>query len=247
METPCRTPWCLDKLIVGAVFSSSIRGVLVPTKERSFFSATNGPAVSELAYLVIREGSKWTDVFRLVPGESVTIGRAPTNQIVLKDDRCSRGHAELFMSEGHWTLRDLDSRNGTVVGEQLVKGDWLLRPGDVVRIGRSQLVFVHNLSEAFSEGGTVVYSAAPNLPAAVLRAFARKAGVHIYLDTDEPVYGNRSYLGFTVYQAGKRTLRLPRRTPVYDLYEQRFLSEDAEEIVLELPAKTTRLLLLGKP
>ncbi|HUT95893.1 MAG TPA: beta-galactosidase [Thermoguttaceae bacterium] len=101
--------------------------------------------------------------------------------------------------------------------------------------------------KSLSEGGTVVYSAAPNLPAAVLRAFARKAGVHIYLDTDEPVYGNRSYLGFTVYQAGKRTLRLPRRTPVYDLYEQRFLSEDAEEIVLELPAKTTKLLLLGKP
>ena len=112
--------------------------------------------MSELAYLVIREGTKWTDVFRLVPGESVTIGRAPTNQIVLKDDRCSRSHAELFMSEGHWTLRDLDSRNGTVVGEQLLKGDWLLRPGDVVRIGRSQLVFVHNLSEAFSDGGTVV-------------------------------------------------------------------------------------------
>ena len=35
-----------------------------------------------LAYLVIREGSKWTDVFRLVPGQAVTIGRAPTNQIV---------------------------------------------------------------------------------------------------------------------------------------------------------------------
>ena len=59
-----------------------------------------GPAVSEseLAYLVIREGSKWTDVFRLVPGESVTIGRAPTNQIVLKDDRCSRAHAGLFIA-----------------------------------------------------------------------------------------------------------------------------------------------------
>jgi len=112
--------------------------------------------VSELAYLVIREGSKWTDVFRLVPGESVTIGRAPTNQIMLKDERCSRNHAELFLSEGHWTLRDLDSRNGTVVGEQLLKGDRVLRPGDVVRIGHSQLVFVYNLSEAFSDAGTVV-------------------------------------------------------------------------------------------
>ncbi len=72
-----------------------------------------------LAYLVIREGSKWSDVFRLVPGQSVTIGRAPTNQIVIKDERCSRNHAEVFLSDGQWTLRDLDSRNGTIVGEQL--------------------------------------------------------------------------------------------------------------------------------
>ena len=51
------------------------------------------------AYLVIREGTKWTDVFRLVPGRTVTIGRAATNQIVIKDERCSRFHAEIFMTE----------------------------------------------------------------------------------------------------------------------------------------------------
>ena len=101
--------------------------------------------------------------------------------------------------------------------------------------------------KSLEQGGTVVYSAATNLPAAVLRAFARKAGVHVYLDTDEPVYGNCSYLGFTAYKAGKRTLRLPWRMPVYDLYEQRLLSEGTQEIVFELPAKTTKLLLLKNP
>ncbi|MHB8902255.1 MAG: FHA domain-containing protein, partial [Thermoguttaceae bacterium] len=33
----------------------------------------------------------------------MTVGRAPTNQIVLKDERCSRTHAELFMTNGRWT------------------------------------------------------------------------------------------------------------------------------------------------
>lgn len=112
--------------------------------------------MSDLAYLVIREGTKWTDVFRLIPGHTVTIGRAPTNQIVIKDERCSRNHAELFMSEGQWTLRDLDSRNGTVVGDQLLTGDWVLKPGDVVRIGHSQLVFVNNLSQAFSSDSALM-------------------------------------------------------------------------------------------
>ena len=105
-----------------------------------------------LAYLVIREGSKWADVFRLVPGQAVTIGRAPTNQIVIKDERCSRCHAEVFQSEGHWTLRDLDSRNGTIIADGLVRGDYPLNPGDVIHIGRSQLAFVDDLSKAFADG-----------------------------------------------------------------------------------------------
>ena len=107
-----------------------------------------------LAYLVIREGSKWADVFRLVPGQAVTIGRAPTNQIVIKDERCSRCHAEIFFSEEQWTLRDLDSRNGTVVAGNRIRGDYLLNPGDIIRIGQSQLGFVHDLSKAFSESGS---------------------------------------------------------------------------------------------
>ncbi len=112
--------------------------------------------MAELAYLVIREGSKWSDVFRLVPGQSVTIGRAPTNQIVLTDERCSRNHIEVFIADGRWTLRDLDSRNGTVVGEAMVRGDHLLRPGDVIRVGHSQLVFVHRLADAFSESSSAL-------------------------------------------------------------------------------------------
>jgi len=112
--------------------------------------------VAKLAYLVIRDGLKWTDVFRLVPGQAVTIGRAATNQIVVKDDRCSRNHAEIFMSEGQWILRDLDSRNGTLVGEQRVEGDWVLQPADIIRVGRSQLVFVHHLTQAFDEPSTAI-------------------------------------------------------------------------------------------
>ena len=104
-----------------------------------------------LAYLVIREGTKWTDVFRLVPGRTVTIGRAGTNQIVIKDERCSRNHAEIFLTRGAWTVRDLDSRNGTFVGERQVRGDYTLAPGEVVRIAQCQMAFVQDLSQAFAD------------------------------------------------------------------------------------------------
>ena len=118
---------------------------------------------STLAYLVIREGPKWTDVFRLVEGRTVTIGRAPTNQIVVKDERCSRYHAEVFMSQGHWVLRDLDSRNGTEVGGQRIGRDHPLVPGDVIRIAHAQLAFVHDLSQAFPDSSSV-HTAKPDTP-----------------------------------------------------------------------------------
>ncbi len=111
------------------------------------------------AYLVIREGSKWTDVFRLVDGESVTVGRAPTNAIVVKDERCSRNHAEVFQSGGNWTLRDLDSRNGTLVDGQRIQIDYQLQPGEIIRIGNSHLAFVNDLSQAFPDSHSVLRSA----------------------------------------------------------------------------------------
>src|SRR5262245_18901098 len=104
-----------------------------------------------LAYLVIREGTKWSDVYRLVPGRTVTIGRAGTNQIVIKDERTSRQHAEIFVTRGAWTLRDLDSRNGTFVGERQIRGDYNLQPGDVIRIGGCYLAFVQDLTQAFPD------------------------------------------------------------------------------------------------
>ncbi len=108
------------------------------------------------AYLVIREGGKWTDVFRLMQGETVTIGRAPTNRIVVKDERCSRNHAEVFTSQGGWVLRDLESRNGTTANGDRVIGDHQLSPGDIIRVGSACLAFVDDLSKAFPDSKSVL-------------------------------------------------------------------------------------------
>jgi transcriptional regulator with GAF, ATPase, and Fis domain len=102
-------------------------------------------------YLVIREDSKWTDVFQLSAGRTVYIGRAATNQIVVKDERASRYHAEVFLSRGKWVLRDLQSRNGTYIGQTRVQGDHDLSTGEVVRIADCQIAYVHELSEVFSD------------------------------------------------------------------------------------------------
>ncbi len=103
------------------------------------------------AYLVIRDGKKWSDVFRLIPGRTVTIGRSPTNMIVLREDQASRQHAEIFYSQGHWYVRDLGSRNGTAIGEDRLSGDHRLVPEDIVSIAGTQMTFAEDLAEAYQE------------------------------------------------------------------------------------------------
>ncbi|MFT5300958.1 MAG: transcriptional regulator with GAF, ATPase, and Fis domain [Mariniblastus sp.] len=113
-------------------------------------NSTKPQSAANIAYLVIRDGKKWSDVFRLLPSRTVTIGRSPNNQIVIKEDQASRQHAEIFMSEGNWTVRDLNSRNGTAIGDSRVTGDHTLKPGNVIWIAGTQLSFVTDLSTAYN-------------------------------------------------------------------------------------------------
>lgn len=99
------------------------------------------------AYLVVREETGFGDVFPLATGQRYSIGRVTSNQIVLKDELCSREHAEVYAANGRWRVRDNDSRNGTRVNGERLDSDWELSPGDEIQLGRSRLYFVENLSQ----------------------------------------------------------------------------------------------------
>src|SRR5262245_9668108 len=100
-----------------------------------------------IAYLVVRDGNKWRDVYRLTPGQLMTVGRAPPNRLVLHDEICSRNHCEIFQSGSAWILRDLGSRNGTLVNGKPVTGDVELASGYLIQMGTSDLVFTEDLAE----------------------------------------------------------------------------------------------------
>ena len=105
--------------------------------------SNDGPAV---AYLIVCDGRKCRDVYRLQPGEVITLGRAPTNRIVVRDEVCSRHHCKISVVEDRWILQDLGSRNGTLVNGECVSDDWKLEDGHVIQIGGSRLGFTHDLS-----------------------------------------------------------------------------------------------------
>jgi Nif-specific regulatory protein len=99
------------------------------------------------AYLVVRRPDGFGDVFPLAAGQAYLLGRAASNRIVLKDDLCSREHAEVRFADGAWRLRDLGSLNGTRVNDTRVDGELALAPGDEVQLGRTRLLFVEEMGQ----------------------------------------------------------------------------------------------------
>lgn len=95
------------------------------------------------AFLEYRDGA---DAQRIVPLdaqlERLSIGRRPGCDVALAwDTEVSRGHALLEQAGGAWTVEDRGSSNGTLVNAARITGPHRLHDGDVVRIGRTQLIF----------------------------------------------------------------------------------------------------------
>jgi pSer/pThr/pTyr-binding forkhead associated (FHA) protein len=87
------------------------------------------------AFLVI-EGSRHFPLNQSV----VTIGRLPTNDLVLSDRHISRRHAQLRFLDDCYVLTDLQSTAGTIVNGNKIKKH-TLRPGDVITIARTDLIY----------------------------------------------------------------------------------------------------------
>lgn len=94
------------------------------------------------------------------------------------------------------------------------------------------------------DGWTSVYSAAPSLSAPVLRALARRAGVHLYVDEDAVVYANRSLLGVTVVEAGERVVRLPCPATVEDAFTGKVVGREATRLNVHFDERESKLFFL---
>lgn len=76
----------------------------------------------------------------VIERERVTLGRSLICDLVLADKAVSGTHCELIASEQGFMLRDLDSTNGTHVGDLRVKEVWV-KPGTVLRVGQTSIRF----------------------------------------------------------------------------------------------------------
>jgi len=75
---------------------------------------------------------------------SATVGRAKANTVVVDDALASRVHAVLAISPAGMEIRDNHSSNGTFVNGTLITRATMLREGDVVTIGNTDLLAIGN-------------------------------------------------------------------------------------------------------
>ncbi len=75
--------------------------------------------------------------FPLLPLTS--LGRAPTNTIVLDDTFASNEHALVMLRSGQWWLEDRNSSNGTLLNGYRIQEPVVITMGDIISIGQVEL------------------------------------------------------------------------------------------------------------
>jgi len=99
-----------------------------------------------LVTLRVLDGADRGRVFQDLP-TPLTIGREEGNSVQLNDERVSRYHLKIQEDDQQVVLTDLESTNGTKVNGEAVQ-ICLLRPGDVIALGRTVLLFGSRLEVA---------------------------------------------------------------------------------------------------
>ena len=94
---------------------------------------------------------------------------------------------------------------------------------------------------------TSVYSAIPNLPQSLFRNMLRYTGGHIYTGSpSDVVYANSDYVALHSIFAGERTIELPQKATVYDVFSGKVIATGCSSFTVTLSGKETRLFRLTK-
>jgi predicted component of type VI protein secretion system len=96
-------------------------------------------------YIVIKSNGQ--EVARRELDRGVVIGRAPDCDVSVRDILLSRRHCRLQPSDDGWMVQDLQSKNGTVIDGERLRVPRLLSDNDVIRLGRSKIIFHAGLPE----------------------------------------------------------------------------------------------------
>ena len=93
-----------------------------------------------MPYLILSDRGGEFDRRELRAGESLVVGRSLECDVHIRDILLSRRHCKIESFNDRWVVTDLDSKNGTLVGNERVTRHVLI-DGEVIRLGKSQIGF----------------------------------------------------------------------------------------------------------
>jgi hypothetical protein len=103
------------------------------------------------------------------------------------------------------------------------------------------------LAEKTGHGWTSLFSAVPGVPADVLGKLCSRAGVHRYLECDDVISANESWLMIHTRTAGRKNVKLPSQyKKVTEITTERVVGENIDKFAIELPQFATAVFLLEK-
>jgi hypothetical protein len=119
-----------------------LRGTATPGLETGYHEVAGGvePAGTD-AFLVVQQGGGLNEGEHFDLFGGVSLGRSADADIRLDDRYASGIHARVFNRSGAYFVEDMNSTNGTLLNSRDLHGEAGLTPGDVIRIGDTELRF----------------------------------------------------------------------------------------------------------
>ncbi len=91
------------------------------------------------AHLLVQAGPERGKTFTI---EAKTrIGRGADNDVELSDPKASRRHCRITCQGNQYVLVDLGSSHGTFVNNVCIQENYVLKEGDVIKLGDTEVVF----------------------------------------------------------------------------------------------------------
>jgi pSer/pThr/pTyr-binding forkhead associated (FHA) protein len=72
----------------------------------------------------------------------IIIGRDPTCDFVINDERVSLHHCKIIYQQNQWWVEDLASTNGTFLNESFVNTIIILINGDILKLGHIEIKII---------------------------------------------------------------------------------------------------------
>ncbi len=97
------------------------------------------------------------------------------------------------------------------------------------------------LAESRTGKARTIFSGSYFLQAPLMQRIAREAGVHIFSDTFDIYEANERFIALHARNAGAKTIRLPRKTTVVDVFTRELVAKDVDTFTFEAPLHSSWL------